>query len=293
VQIAIRQSRSQRAGTNDIRSLYFSSLLGGPPVLATDIGNVQEMEGSYPFMRMDLQPVVMVTAVVTGDGPLYTALDVSKRLKKESPSGSSPVQVHFSDSTPDPEGLVVKWAGDWSIQRDLLMDLGGDFVIVLFLIYGMLVAWSDSFLTPVVIMLPIPLILIGVIPAHVLMGKALDATGLIGMIALAGIMVRNSILLVDFARNKIAMGMPVREAVLRASKTRMRPILLTALAVILGESVLCLDPLLQGLGYALVFGGLVSTSLTLGIVPVAYYQLDTLRVSKRTLSVRQQPPTDF
>jgi len=125
------------------------------------------------------------------------------------------------------------------------------------------------------------------------MGKALDATGLIGMIALAGIMVRNSILLVDFARNKIAMGMPVREAVLRASKTRMRPILLTALAVILGESVLCLDPLLQGLGYALVFGGLVSTSLTLGIVPVAYYQLETLRVSKRTLSVRQQPPTDF
>jgi len=176
---------------------------------------------------------------------------------------------------------VVKWSGDWSIQRDLLRDLGGAFAIVLFLIYGMLVAWYESFLTPVVIMLPIPLILVGVIPVHALLGMPMDATGLIGVIALAGIMVRNSILLVDFASSKIASGLSIREAVIRGSRTRLRPIVLTALAVVLGESVLCLDPLLRGLGMALVFGGLVSATLTLCIVPVAYFHMETFRQRRR------------
>jgi multidrug efflux pump subunit AcrB len=238
---------------------------------------------------MDLQPVVMVTAVITGDGPLYTALDVAKRLHEKTEAVPSQVQVLFSDTVPDPQRQVVKWAGDWNTQRDVLRDLGGAFAIVLCLIYVMLVAWYESFLMPVVIMLPIPLILIGVIPAHALIGKYIDGPGLIGVIALAGIMVRNSILLVDFSREKLAEGLSIRESVLNASLTRMRPIVLTALAVILGENVLIFDPLLQGLGYVLVFGCLVSTALTLGIIPIALYQLETFFLRQRLRANGEKP----
>jgi multidrug efflux pump subunit AcrB len=275
VQIVIRQSPSHRADLNDLASLYLTSVGGGPPVPASEISKTQVLDGTYPLWRMDIQPVVMVTAVITGDGPLYTALDVAKRLHKETDAGPSPVQVLFSDAVPDPQRQVVKWTGDWNTQRDVLRDLGGAFAIVLCLIYVMLVAWYESFLMPIVIMLPIPLILVGVIPAHALIGKYIDGPGLIGVIALAGIMVRNSILLVDFALEKLAEGVSIREAVLRASRTRMRPIILTAMAVILGENVLIFDPLLQGLGYVLVFGCFVSTALTLGIIPIALYQLET------------------
>jgi len=163
-------------------------------------------------------------------------------------------------------------------------DLGKAFVVVLFLIYCLLVGWYRSFLIPIVIMLPIPLIAIGVIPAHVVLGKALGGPGTMGVIALAGIVIRNSILLVDFARSRIAGGMPIKEAVLQACEMRSRPIILTALAVILGEAVLYLDPILQGIGITLPSGALVSTLLTLGIVPIAYYQLATF------LNARGQTP---
>ena len=147
--------------------------------------------------------------------------------------------------------------------------------MVLFFIYAVLVAWYGSFLTPLVVMVPIPLVFIGVIPAHVIMGKPLDVVGVLGVIALAGIVIRNSILLVDFAHSHIAAGTPIREAVLMACEIRLRPIVLTALAVILGEFVLYFDPILQGIGLTLPAGALVSTALTLGIVPVAYCQLAT------------------
>ena len=139
----------------------------------------------------------------------------------------------------------------------MYIDLGMAFVVVLFLIYAVLVAWYSSFLMPLVVMAPIPLIFIGVVPAHVIMGKPVDVCSLLGVIALAGIVIRNSILLVDFARSHIASGTPVREAVLMACETRLRPIVLTALAVILGEFVLYFDPILQGIGLTLPAGALV------------------------------------
>ena len=154
-------------------------------------------------------------------------------------------------------------------------DLGVSFLVVLFLIYCILVAWYRSFLIPVVIMLPIPLIIIGVIPAHIVLNKPLDGVGALGVIALAGIVIRNSILLVDFARDRIASGLPIREAVLEACETRLRPIILTALAVTLGEAVLYFDQTLRGFGITMPSGALMSTLLTLGIVPLAFYQLST------------------
>jgi len=271
VPIIIRLARLGRSSVADIRSLTFTPLTGGAPVPATEIGTLKRIEGPYPLLRKDLEPVVMVTGVVNGDGPNYSAADITKLLKK----GGSDLQIIWWEEKARTGAYAVSWAGEWSVQRDLFRDLGASFLVVLFLIYCVLVAWYRSFLIPVVIMLPIPLIIIGVIPAHVALGKPLDGPGTMGVIALAGIVIRNSILLIDFARSRIASGMPIREAILSACDTRLRPILLTALAVILGEMVLYFDPMLRGLGITMPSGALISTLLTLGIVPLAFYQLST------------------
>lgn len=279
VPVIIRLARQGRTGVADLRSLTFTPLTGGAPVPATDIGTLKRAEGPYPLLRKDLEPVVMVTGVVNGDGPNYSAADITKVLKKERVDGSR-LQVIWNDRKARMGAYAVAWAGEWSTQRDLFSDLGVSCLVVLFLIYCVLVAWYRSFLVPVVIMLPIPLIVIGVIPAHVMLGKPLDGPGTMAMIALAGIVIRNSILLVDLARSRIESGMTVREAVLSACETRLRPILLTAFAVILGEMVLYYDPVLRGLGITMPSGALISTLLTLGIVPLAYCQLMTFLQGK-------------
>ena len=268
VPIIVRLARAGRSSIADIRSLSFTPVTGGPPVPATEIGSMKRVAGPYPILRKDLEPVVMVTGVVTGDGPNYSAADITKLLKKETVDGK-PIQVIWNDEKSQTGRYAVSWAGEWSIQRDMFSDLGVSFLVVLFLIYCILVAWYRSFLIPVIIMLPIPLVIIGVIPAHIALNKPLDGPGTMGIIALAGIVIRNSILLVDFARSRIASGMPIKEAVLKACEIRLRPILLTALAVILGEVVLYFDPILRGLGITMPSGALISTLLTLGIVPLA------------------------
>lgn len=289
VPIIVRLARQGRTSTADIRSLSFTPLTGGPPVPATEIGSLKRIPGPYPLLRKDQQPVIMVTGVVTGYGPIYSAADISESLKKEKVNGW-PVQVIWDDKIPDLGSYAVSWAGEWTLQRDMFRDLGLSFLVVLFLIYCILVAWYRSFLIPLVIMLPIPLIIIGVIPAHVILNKPLDGVGTVGVIALAGIVIRNSILLVDFARERIASGMPVREAVLGACETRVRPIMLTALAVILGEVVLYFDPLLRGMGITMPSGAFISTLLTLGIVPLAFYQLTTFLHSLKHDLVKEREP---
>ena len=274
VPIIIRLARPGRSSVADIRSLTFTPFTGGAPVPATEIGTLNRVAGPYPLLRKDLEPVVMVTGMVTGDGPNYSAEDITKLLKSETVNGNS-LQIIWNDDKAQTGRYAVAWAGEWSVQRDLFSDLGVSFLVVLFLIYCILVAWYRSFLIPVVIMLPIPLIIIGVIPAHVLLNKPLDGIGTLGIIALAGIVIRNSILLVDFARERIASGMPIKEAVLEACEIRLRPIMLTAFAVILGEMILYFDPILRGLGITMPSGALISTLLTLGIVPLAFYQLAT------------------
>ena len=274
VPIIVRLSRSERTSEADIRSLSFTPLTGGPPVPSTEIGSIRRISGSYPILRKDLQPVVMVTGVDIGNGPNYSALDITKLLKKETIAGK-PIQVVWNEKVSQTGDYAVSWTGEWLIQRLLFSDLGVSFLVVLFLIYCILVAWYRSFLVPIIIMLPIPLIIIGVIPVHIILGKPLDGVATLGVIALAGIVVRNSILLVDFARSRISSGMPIKEAVIQACEIRLRPIILTALAVILGEAVLYFDPILRGLGITMPSGALISTLLTLGIVPLAYYQLTT------------------
>jgi multidrug efflux pump subunit AcrB len=159
------------------------------------------------------------------------------------------------------------------VTIDVFRDLGIAFAIVLVLIYVLVVGWFQSFSIPLVIMAPIPLTLIGILPGHAITGAFFTATSMIGMIALAGIIVRNSILLVDFIQLAEERGRPLREAVIEAGSVRFRPIALTATAVVIGGLVMVLDPIFQGLAVALMSGAIVATALTMVVVPLLYWEL--------------------
>ncbi|RLB47302.1 MAG: AcrB/AcrD/AcrF family protein, partial [Deltaproteobacteria bacterium] len=260
VSVRLQLRRSQRATESDLRSLYFTSLTG-QSVPASDVGSVRRLEGSFPLLRKDLQPFISVTAEVTGPGPIYSAIDLSEILREGSAPGDPEVQILWTDVVPDADQESIRWGGEWTVTYQMFRDLGLAFIVVLFLIYVMLVAWYHSFLLPWVVMLPIPMAFIGVIPGHLLLGIPISGMAVVGVIALAGLMVRNSILLVDFANQRVAAGMGIREAALFAGETRQRPIVLTAATVVLGDGVLFFDPLLQGLGLTMAAGALISTGL--------------------------------
>ena len=172
------------------------------------------------------------------------------------------------------EEPFLVWDGEWEITRKVFRDLGIAFAAVLVLIYVLVVAWFQSFTVPLVIMAPIPLTLIGILPAHATMGAFFTATSMIGMIALAGIIVRNSILLVDFVQLGLERGQGLKEAVINSGLIRSRPIILTALAVVIGGMVMVQDPIFQGLGVALISGAIVATGLTLIAIPLLYFEME-------------------
>jgi multidrug efflux pump subunit AcrB len=171
----------------------------------------------------------------------------------------------------DPTGYAVKWDGEWQITYETFRDIGLAYSAGLLLIYLLVVGQFKSYLVPLIIMAPIPLTVIGVMPGHALVGAQYTATSMIGMIALAGIIVRNSILLIDFINHALAAGRPLREAVVEAAAVRAKPIMLTGLAAMIGGFFIIDDPIFQGLAVSLIFGILVSTALTLLVIPLLYY----------------------
>jgi len=191
------------------------------------------------------------------------------------PSSGHDQQKHigqfFSAQPPDGHKWSLKWDGEWHITYEVFRDLGLAFAAVLVLIYILVVGWFQSFKVPLIIMLPIPLTLIGILPAHAVFNVFFTATSMIGMIAGAGIVVRNSIILVDFIQLRLAEGMPLEEAVIDAGAKRFRPMLLTAAAVFVGSAVILFDPIFQGLALALMAGEVASTILSRTAVPVIYY----------------------
>jgi multidrug efflux pump subunit AcrB len=182
-----------------------------------------------------------------------------------------PVTERMVDDPLAGDAPAVVWDGEWRITYEVFRDLGIAFAAVLVLIYILVVAWFRSLLIPLLIMAPIPLTLVGILPGHALSGMFFTATSMIGMIALAGIIVRNSILLVDFIQLSLERGMTLEEAVLEAGAVRFMPIFLTAAAVIVGAMILVLDPIFQGLAVALITGVFASTLLTLVLIPLLYY----------------------
>jgi multidrug efflux pump subunit AcrB len=173
--------------------------------------------------------------------------------------------------------FALKWDGEWQVTYELFRDLGAAYAVGLVLIYLLVVAEFRSYVTPLVIMAPIPLTIIGVMPGHALLGAQFTATSMIGMIALAGIIVRNSILLVDFINLQVARGVPFAEAVVQSAVARTKPIALTGFAAMLGALFILDDPIFNGLAVSLIFGILVSTLLTLVVIPVLYYAVNRTR----------------
>jgi multidrug efflux pump subunit AcrB len=167
--------------------------------------------------------------------------------------------------------FTVKWDGEWQITLEVFRDLGAAFAVVVIIIYMLIVGWFQNFKTPMVMMVAIPLSLVGIVLGHWLLGAFFTATSFIGMIALAGVMVRNSVLLIDFIEIRLNDGIPIKQAIIEAGAVRTTPILLTTGAVVIGASIILFDPIFQGLAISLVAGAIVSTLLTLLVVPLIYY----------------------
>jgi multidrug efflux pump subunit AcrB len=230
--------------------------------------------------RKDLQPVVYVVGDVAGgagktDSPLYGMFAMRSAIQQRAAAAGIPLEEHFIAQPEDRyRTFGLKWDGEWRITYETFREMGIAYGVGLLLIYLLVVAQFRSYLTPLIIMAPIPLTIIGVLPGHALLGSQFTATSLIGMIALAGIIVRNSILLVDLINQQVAAGVGMERAMIDAAATRAKPIVLTAVAAMLGAVFLLDDPIFNGLAISLLFGILVSTLLTLLVIPVLYYAIN-------------------
>jgi multidrug efflux pump subunit AcrB len=232
------------------------------------------LQRDYPIYHKDLMPVVYVFGDMAGkvDSPLYGMFDINSKTSNMALSEGGALQSWYFHKPSDPyAGYSLKWDGEWQVTFETFRDMGIAYGVGLILIYLLVVAQFKSYVVPLVIMAPIPLTIIGVMPGHALLGSQFTATSMIGMIALAGIIVRNSILLVDFVNLQIRDGVDLQHAVIDAASARAKPIVLTGLAAMLGAFFILDDPIFNGLAVTLIFGISVSTLLTLIVIPVLYY----------------------
>jgi len=241
----------------------------------SELVSVEQSTIERSIYHKDLLPVVFVTGDMAGelDSPLYGMAQLHRALGESVSAYGEPIKQYFIQPPDNPYRYGLKWDGEWQVTYETFRDMGIAYSVGLILIYLLVVAQFRSYLVPLVIMAPIPLTIIGVMPGHALLGAQFTATSMIGMIALAGIIVRNSILLVDFINEEVAQGVAFSDAVVRAGAIRTKPIILTGLAAVLGALFILDDPIFSGLAIALIFGLLISTLLTLVVVPVLYYAL--------------------
>ena len=243
--------------------------ISGEGIPLSELVTVLESAWDTAIYHKDLLPVAYVTGDMAGDidSPLYGMFGIIGRLN----DAGLAIEQRFISQPADPQGFSIKWDGEWQITYETFRDMGLAYSVGLILIYLLVVAQFKSYAVPLVIMAPIPLTIIGVLPGHALLGAQFTATSMIGMIALAGIIVRNSILLVDFINLELAAGREPVDAVIRAAAVRAKPIVLTGLAAMIGAFFILDDPIFNGLAVSLIFGIFVSTALTLIVIPILYY----------------------
>ncbi|MHB0995441.1 MAG: efflux RND transporter permease subunit [Elusimicrobiales bacterium] len=287
VDIRLRLSPEKRRELTTLKEIKFFSPNGTAIPMASFVKAETGLE-DRPIYRKNLQRVAYVTADIAGgtESPVYAVLDLRKKIDELSKARGGGIKQYFTRQPAGSAETAIKWDGEWHITYEVFRDLGLAFAMVLVLIYILVVAWFENFLTPFIIMAAIPMALIGIIPAHWGMGAFFTATSMIGFIASAGIVVRNSIILVDFINLKVKEGMELREAVIEAGVVRFRPMLLTALAVIVGAGVILFDPIFQGLAISLISGQIAATLLSRVAVPVLYY----LAFKDNEAALRPQPP---
>jgi len=267
----------EKSTIQDIAQLKVKSQQGnGNMVPIADLVSIEQTTRAKSIYRKNQKRVVYVLADMAGEleSPVYAILGMTDKLKAMNlPKGYSVDELYIKQ--PDFEdNYTVKWDGEWQITLEVFRDLGLAFLGVIFIIYILIVGWFQNFKAPVVMMVAIPLSLIGIVLGHWLLDAFFTATSFIGMIALAGIMVRNSVLLIDFINLRLAEGIPLKLAVIEAGAVRTTPILLTAGTVVIGAFVILFDPIFQGLAISLMGGTIVSTVLTLLVVPLVYYMIE-------------------
>ena len=271
IPVRLELSPADQARVSKVLALRVRAASGALVPLAALV-RVERETWDQPIFHRDLLPVTYVTGDMAGriDSPLYGMFKIAAKLGRNPPAGQSVVQ-HFIAQPANPNQFAIKWGGEWQITYETFRDMGIAYSVGLALIFLLIVAQFGSYFVPLIIMAPIPLTIIGVLPGHALLGAQFTATSMIGMIALAGIIVRNSILLVDFIDSSVREGFPLEEAVVRAGAIRAKPIALTAVAAMLGAVFILSDPIFNGLAISLLFGIFVSTLLTLVVIPVLYY----------------------
>ena len=272
VPVIVRLDRASRSDLEQMEGLKISGR-NGRQVALSELVHVEKSIEDKSIYHKNLMPVTYVTADIAGEieSPVYAVLKLGPEIDKIKIPEGYQIEQHMAALPSDAERYSMKWDGEWHITYEVFRDLGIAFAAVLILIYGLVVGWFQSFLTPLIIMAAIPFSLVGILPAHGLMHAFFTATSMIGFIAGAGIVVRNSIILVDFIELRLAEGMPLDEAVIDAGAVRFRPMMLTAAAVVVGSSVILFDPIFQGLAIALMAGEIASLLLSRMTVPVLFY----------------------
>jgi multidrug efflux pump subunit AcrB len=297
VDLVLEVPRSVRSSPEDLLALRVrsgdanalpepGSASGSPPLIPLrELVTLERTITDKSIHHKNLMPVTYIIGDVAGEveSPVYAILEMNKALQQIDPrafGGTTPTFKIYNATQPDNDRQpAMKWDGEWHITIEVFRDLGIAFGAVLILIYVLMVGWFKSFLTPVIVMVAIPFSLVGILPAHGALGAFFTATSMIGFMAGAGIVVRNSIILVDFIELRVAEGMPLAEAVVDAGAVRFRPMLLTALAVVVGAGVILFDPIFQGLAISLMAGEIASLLISRMAVPVLYYMAYAKRKS--------------
>ncbi|MDG6774894.1 efflux RND transporter permease subunit [Thiomicrorhabdus sp. ZW0627] len=275
VNILVRLPKSERTVAEQLLSLRVQAR-SGEAVPLSAVANIEEVTYAKPIMDRDQHQMVMVGGELLRSSPVYAVLSLDKMLDGVTLPNSG-VTFHTANLgfvTAQPDDVMdytLLWGGEMRLTLDVFRDMGSAFIVALIFIYLILVGYYRSFMMPVIVMGAIPLTMIGVFPGHWLTGQAFTATSMIGVIALAGIVVRNSLLLIDFILEYRKEGQSLKDAVIEAGKVRFRPILLTALAIMFGSMIMITDPVFGGLAVSLIFGTLSSTVLTLLVIPLLYY----------------------
>ncbi|MGI6655869.1 MAG: efflux RND transporter permease subunit [Desulfobulbus sp.] len=307
IEVILQLPQDKRARIGDLLELALhppgqSGQSGKGSVPLRELVRVVEQPVEQPIHRMNLKPVIYVTGDVAGaaESPVYPILQMNEHIARldaaEFGGAPGPIAVHnlkqpFTDRQPS-----LKWDGEWHITLEVFRDLGIAFGVVMILIYMLMVGWFRDYIVPLVVMAAIPFSLIGILPAHWAMNSFFSATSMIGFMAGAGIVVRNSIILVDFIELRLRHGLPLASAVTEAGAIRFRPMLLTAMAVVVGAAVILADPIFQGLAIALMFGEIASLLISRMAVPVLYFMVQSrrrpLRPDDASLASREQARHD-
>jgi multidrug efflux pump subunit AcrB len=271
--IRLRLGQQSRDQLEQLLVLKIRNQSGGMIALG-EVVKLEKESIEQTIYHKNQRPVMFVTADMTGplDSPLYGLFDIASRIQEQQPNWQQKY-IALPSTPASVQDIEIKWDGEWQITYETFRDMGIAYGIGMILIYLLVVAQFRSYLIPMVVMAPIPLTIIGVMPGHALLGAQFTATSMIGMIALAGIIVRNSILLVDFINQQLAKGIALEQAVIQSAAVRAKPIILTGIAAMTGAFFILDDPIFNGLAISLIFGILVSTLMTLVLIPLLFFVL--------------------